>query len=1437
MIPYLFNKTNCYIQFIYDELLIKSVKLFALIFILSIFGNKTNAQTLTLSKTTSDLTPNDGSPFSYIINAACNSSTQDCESVTITDALPDELEFINFSSPLPDGIDQATYDINSHSVTVTFDATSCASCTPDGINTDEDDFAQGSSIQISVQVRFPIGTFAGTTADNTACANSVNAGNPCDSAPTVTSTGGPTPQTGCNQMVYDVSSSYNVLVGGQAYIKVQIANDGFADINNWHSITTFPADYDFTELYTPYLPGVNHSGTITYERSDQPGVWHNWHSFNVNSEDRIYESALGLPAGVTVSALRIDMGTLSGDGTWNLNTIIQDWEAGFRMYGDVNPAYTGTTIDFCSFISGDIGGLTCSNTACSTTNIDPGGAYLDGGKDIIDDNRNEIYTLSPGDTFSVELHFASAQINNLNVEGAVMVDVLPPGMTYIPGSWRVAWDFTHITTFDPVVQTGYTIDGRQWVRFVYDDSLGNPLTIIPDGGWHGIGLIFQVEISQGVTPGIHTNEYYWTATDSDHGCDNGQNSGGLIHLGGYGYDDNYCDDTADLEVIFPPGSSGLVSYKEVKGTLNANYNRYPNYGTTVPGGLNDYILTITNPNATPIDDIVIIDIFPYVGDTEVLNNSVPRQSQWRPNLLAPITAPAGTTLYYTTVTNPCRDEVAGPTDPLPYPTGCTPASWSTSEPADITDVTGIKLDLGTTVLNQNDIFSLSWEMRAPVNAPTGGEIAWNSFAYIGSNANTSDPLLPAEPIKVGIESFPGSVPIAGDFVWIDSNGNGIQDAGETGQDGVTVILYQDNGDGIPNTATDTEVARTVTANNGQYLFSNFPLGNYFIEFTNLPLGYNETHTDIGGDDNIDSDGLITSIQNFGSTSDIRNIDLGIYNGTPPCNSNISLSYNIGPCIDQPLADIATMELTVSWVNAPGFNNDTIVVEIGGTRYEILDIGPSTTSPIIIDLNIPANGLANDVVSAHWLHWENCGNTSATFNHPNSCSNDELSCDILYLCGEEKLFDGDAWDHGFIEYLQANNGSNTLLPVLTKDEPGVGTYDPMNPTTFVNVNFSNYDLIIISATTEDHISADLVNAIRDFNGGILLSNYLLQDDLGYTNGSNEDVVWSTDAFINDTQSENILTYNNVNPWSGYLMSHGDYEPNADGYLWAANGNASSNQNGIIYHYEDTDAMPGVGTHGSRVYLGYHMNGIYGNDVNMGIVPSDPNGWFDPVAHLSTIGKSLFDQALLLAGAGCATNGTCYDITNPYPGFTIDFDNNNCSWIDYYLGSDLQLTDNGDGTMNISGSIANGHDATWDACVSTTCGLNDGWTLNLTLSDRMDWATFQAGGGTANLNANCSGMETGLDYWDVSGTLTGTGCNAGQTLNINGPSGTYRLQIGYGANSGDPNCSFGISTWFDIDDGTNPMKADIYGFLDENCYNPSEEECKIIYTNRFVSYRRP
>ncbi|MBT9313238.1 SdrD B-like domain-containing protein [Leptothoe kymatousa] len=80
----------------------------------------------------------------------------------------------------------------------------------------------------------------------------------------------------------------------------------------------------------------------------------------------------------------------------------------------------------------------------------------------------------------------------------------------------------------------------------------------------------------------------------------------------------------------------------------------------------------------------------------------------------------------------------------------------------------------------------------------------------------------------------------GDRVWYDTDGDGVQDAGEKGVEGVKVTLTGGGADGIIGTADDT-TAETTTDANGNYLFDNLNAGEeYKVTFSHLPEGYEFT---------------------------------------------------------------------------------------------------------------------------------------------------------------------------------------------------------------------------------------------------------------------------------------------------------------------------------------------------------------------------------------------------------------------------------------------------------------------------------------------------------------------------------------------------------------------------------------------------------------------
>jgi subtilisin-like proprotein convertase family protein len=162
--------------------------------------------------------------------------------------------------------------------------------------------------------------------------------------------------------------------------------------------------------------------------------------------------------------------------------------------------------------------------------------------------------------------------------------------------------------------------------------------------------------------------------------------------------------------------------------------------------------------------------------------------------------------------------------------------------------------------------------------------------------------------------------------------------------------------------------------------------------------------------------------------------------------------------------------------------------------------------------------------------------------------------------------------------------------------------------------------------------------------------------------------------------------------------------------------------------------------------------------------------------------------------------------------------------YYLeydNNDLILCKSSDSTIQIKGNILSPKDAAWSDSVAVSCGKKDGWYVDLTLSDRKTWDTFQ---GTYQVHQSCPDAYTGLDYWAVEGALTGIGCNTGRTITVLGTENGQRLQVGLGGNANS--CNYGMSAIFNAEEGNKKVFARLFAHLDSTCYKiirPEERVC--------------
>ncbi|MFD2329970.1 SdrD B-like domain-containing protein [Cohnella sp. GCM10020058] len=139
----------------------------------------------------------------------------------------------------------------------------------------------------------------------------------------------------------------------------------------------------------------------------------------------------------------------------------------------------------------------------------------------------------------------------------------------------------------------------------------------------------------------------------------------------------------------------------------------------------------------------------------------------------------------------------------------------------------------------------------------------------GTAASDSDAIVPALPTttkaktatiamnavdNMDIDAGLYELSSLGDKVWLDTNADGVQDAGESGVAGVQVQLLDGSGDPVTADAYGTAITTQTTAADGLYKFQYLNAGSYTVKFT-LPTGYWFVQPNQGSDDAKDSDAI------------------------------------------------------------------------------------------------------------------------------------------------------------------------------------------------------------------------------------------------------------------------------------------------------------------------------------------------------------------------------------------------------------------------------------------------------------------------------------------------------------------------------------------------------------------------------------------------------
>ncbi|MCG8461648.1 MAG: hypothetical protein MI919_35655, partial [Holophagales bacterium] len=478
----------------------------------------------------------------------------------------------------------------------------------------------------------------------------------------------------------------------------------------------------------------------------------------------------------------------------------------------------------------------------------------------------------PNDTVSFSFRIANNVLANDPATDPVVTDLLPEFLTFLGGTETYADNGTGVVLAAPgdfEVLPNYNSTGRTLLRWNLTGDLDPGETV---------DISFDTRVETGVIFGTLTNQVglSFPAGPVQQLCAGGSIVDAADLDGDGNTADRLCTENENITIA---AVAQLASRKFVRGQCDGSFLPGVGTGTSLPGGLVDWRVTVQNVQTVPMESFVIVDILPFVGDTGV-RDLTPRLSLFRPLLVQPISPPPGGAVFYSLSGNPCRPEVGGPTS------GCDAPNWTPIPPDPITDVQSIMIDFGDRVVNPLDTLEFQWPMVLPADAPIDGSEGFNSFAF-GSRRQDDGGFLGAEPNKVGIDAT--CVPIPpddarlGDFVWIDSNGDGDQDGGEVGLNDVRAELYDPGPDGLARTADDVLLLTTITAddlggNPGFYQFDALPAGDYYVLFY-PPLGFAVTAKGQGGNGALDSDAdpasACTDVVILGPSEDNPDIDLGL----------------------------------------------------------------------------------------------------------------------------------------------------------------------------------------------------------------------------------------------------------------------------------------------------------------------------------------------------------------------------------------------------------------------------------------------------------------------------------------------------------------------------------------------------------------------------------
>ncbi len=585
----------------------------------------------------------------------------------------------------------------------------------------------------------------------------------------------------------------------------------------------------------------------------------------------------------------------------------------------------------------------------------------------------------------------------------------------------------------------------------------------------------------------------------------------------------------------------------------------------------------------------------------------------------------------------------------------------------------------------------------------------------------------------------------GDRIWLDENGDGLQDASESGINGVTLDLL-DNGGNV--------IATTATSGNGNYNFANLPLGSYSVRVatSTLPAGLAPT---------FDLDGIATP--HIASTTltlaqaERDDVDFG-YRGTGSIGDRLWIDTN-GNGVQDP-GESGLNGVTVSLLSSGSVVLQTAITS-GDGNYTFTNLAAGSYSVRVESSTLPAG-----LTQTYDLDGTGTANIAAA-----SITGGQNRTDVDFgyrgtgSIGDRVWIDSDGDGAQDLLEVGINGVTVNLLDaggnvIATKVTAGDGLYQ------FQNLLAGTYSVQVVTSTLPAGLTQtydlDGLGTPNKATVALAANQSNFNVDFGYRGtASVGDRVW-TDTDADGIQDAGELGINGVDVVlrnsSGNVVAV--VTTSGDGnYLFSnllsGNYTVTVDVMTVPAGYVQTYDLDGIGTANTTAFA--LAAGQSKLDVDF--------GYNSPSNNPQCVDEAINDPSVQGAGANHAFwlpgIGTDYQFT-PAPGSFIQ---------------------NSNGTANMNGTLR-----------SLSNSLN-AWTVSITFTGRT--TVTPAGSPKKELMAsayseNGGPVNTGtwIYYTGYNGTLTGLSSNSGAVINVTrtGPA----FQLGVGANG--KNLNYGASGWY-------------------------------------------